>query len=64
MDLITFPVPSLPPFPLSPFPFSLFPFPFSLLPYRGVTIGPRGSVALNVPVNGTPIGPTGMYTTV
>src|SRR6185436_15273226 len=28
------------------------------------TIGPRGSVAVNVPVSGTPIGPTGMYTTV
>ena len=27
-------------------------------------LGPLGSVALNVPVNGTPIGPTGMYTTV
>jgi hypothetical protein len=26
--------------------------------------GPRGSVALKVPVNGTPIGPAGMYTTV
>jgi len=34
---------------------SLFPF-----AYFSAAEGPLGSVALNVPVSGTPIGPTGM----